>query len=338
MLIIASCHLDDYVCIAALLDLLGWSYDKAADKADSMPEEISALGVGVLFDLSATDQQKVFINNTEKRKADVCKQIADALQARTLSCCISPQGCLGLAEGQLFGRSTRRLLNELGMHALNPPRDNKLKESTLFKFALSTFVARMIHAKPRLVEANTGDVFFLFADASFDSEAKTGGLGGVLLDQSGTVRAWFGGAVDSNFRESFMAEEQEQAIGELEAFAALIALHLSSALLGSRHLVSFLDNEGSRFLILKGCSSNATLTKIAHEISLLEEERCILAWYARVPTEANVSDSPSPGPSVRHATRKFADTCGVFREDTQLCSRTGACQPFLKPRGEVAEG
>lgn len=92
-----------------------------------------------------------------------------------------------------------------------------------------------------------------------------------------------------------MAEEQEQAIGELEAFAALIALHLWGALLGSRHLVRFLDNEGSRLLILKGCSSNATLTKIAHEISLLEEERCILAWYARVPTEANVSDSPSRG-------------------------------------------
>eukprot|EP00435_Cladocopium_sp_Y103_P048195 s286_g14.t1 len=306
MLIVVSFYFDDYVSISTpelahntevafstLLELLGWAFDKSGDKSDSMSEEVAALGV--LFDLSQSHRQQIFVKNTEKRKADVCGQIADALRDRVLTAhaAASLKGRLGFAEGQLFGRSTRRLLNELGNHALAPPRGNKLKESTLF--ALATVADRMIHAKPRMIEASSGDVFFLFTDASFNSEAKTGGLGGVLLDQTGVVVSWFGGEVDEAFCKSFMAENQEQAIGELEAFAVLVALCLWGDKLASRHLVSFLDNEGSRCLILKGYSSNLTLAKIVHEVSLLEEEKCILAWYSRVPTEANVSDLPSRG-------------------------------------------
>lgn len=55
------------------------------------------------------------------------------------------------------------------------------------------------------------------------------------------------------FCQSFMAEEQEQAIGELEAFAVLEALVLWMDLIKSRHLVS--DNEGARFLILRAVES-----------------------------------------------------------------------------------
>ena len=123
-----------------------------------MSEVISALGVQ--FDLSQSHQQTVFVKNTEKRIADVCGQIADALKERipTAHAASSLKGRLGFAEGQLFGRSTRRLLNELGSHALAPPRSNRLSESTLF--ALATVADRMVHAKPRMVEASSGEVFF----------------------------------------------------------------------------------------------------------------------------------------------------------------------------------
>ena len=152
----------------------------------------------------------------------------------------------------------------------------------------------MVSAKPRLAGANTGDVFFLFTDASFDSEAKTGGLG-VLLDQAGTVVAWFGGEVDSSFCASFMAEEQEQAIGELEAFAVSVALHLWCEHVKSRHLVCFLEYEGSRFLILKGYPSNPTLTRLCMRFLFLRKRFVFWHWYARIPTEANLSDLPSRG-------------------------------------------
>eukprot|EP00435_Cladocopium_sp_Y103_P067430 s447_g30.t1 len=54
---------------------------------------------------------------------------------------------------------------------------------------------------------------YLFTDASFNSEARDGGLGAVLLDQRGHVVKWFGCAAPRDLCDSFMAEEQEQAIG-----------------------------------------------------------------------------------------------------------------------------
>eukprot|EP00435_Cladocopium_sp_Y103_P033867 s2763_g8.t1 len=284
--LVVSCYFDDYVCLApsilapssekafaTLLDLLGWRYDDSGDKADAMSSEVSALGV--LFNLRPTGEARLEVANTQKRKEE---------------------GRLGFAEGQLFGRVTRKLINELGAHALKPPRDNILGDST--RFALEVVAKRIVEAKPRLVESKTGEVFFLFTDACFDGETKEGGIGGVLMGPDGCVVSWFSEKAPRDLCESFMAEEQEQAIGELEAFAVLVAYRLWGDLLRTKHLVTFIDNEGSRFLILKGYSSNKVLSSIVHEIALQEEEGCFFPWYSRVPSEANIADYPSR--SERH--------------------------------------
>ena len=44
---------------------------------------------------------------------------------------------------------------------------------------------KIVKAGPRRVEATTSDVSFLFTDTSFDCEARSGGLGAVLLDKCG---------------------------------------------------------------------------------------------------------------------------------------------------------
>ena len=233
--IIVTCYFDNYVCISrpslasntakcfeTLLDLLGWKYDKSGDKADEMSDTIAALGV--VFDLSRTKEGFVVVSNTEKRKADVCSQIQEAVQKGCITqhAAASLKGRLGFAEGQLFGRGVKRLINELGKHALHPPRGNVLQESTLQ--ALSDVAERIEKAHPRLVDCYTQDTYLMFTDACFDSEAKEGGIGGVLIDKRGAVVSWFGQRVPRTFCESFMAENQEQAIGELEAFAVLTGL------------------------------------------------------------------------------------------------------------------
>ena len=57
----------------------------------------------------------------------------------------------------------------------------------------------MLHSPPRLVDANTDEVLYVFTDASFNSESKEGGIGGVLLNQTGTVTSWFGSKVSASF-------------------------------------------------------------------------------------------------------------------------------------------
>lgn len=63
----------------------------------------------------------------------------------------------------------------------------------------------------------------------------------------------------------------------------------------SRHLVCFLDNEGARFLILKGYASNPVLSDIVHQIAYGEETGSLFPWYAGVPIKANIADPPSTG-------------------------------------------
>eukprot|EP00438_Fugacium_kawagutii_P013097 Skav213398 [mRNA] locus=scaffold797:560569:568950:- [translate_table: standard] len=196
--LMTTCYFDDFVCVSGpalanntevtfctLLDLLGWRYDKEGDKADQMSQEVSALGV--VFKLDDSGNGKVSVENTKKRKEDLISQIEAALTKGHLSSseASSLKGRLGFAEGQLFGRATRRLINELGMHALKPPKRNAFRESAYV--ALERVGQRLKSAAPRNVDANSGEVFYIFTDASFASEAREGGLGGVLLDQQGTV-------------------------------------------------------------------------------------------------------------------------------------------------------
>ena len=113
----------------------------------------------------------------------------------------------------MFGRATRRLINELGQHALRPPKNNKLSEST--KRALEMVADQGLTAAPRIADSDTSEVYYIFTDASFNSETKSGGIGGVLVNGNATVEQWFGDTVTKEFCKSFMAEEQKQAIGEL---------------------------------------------------------------------------------------------------------------------------
>ena len=258
-----------------------------------MSETVSALGV--LFGLSQTESGKLLVSNTEKRKTDVCGQVAEALDKKVLTqhAAASLKGRLGFAEGQLFGRGVKRLINELGKHALHPPKKNELQESTLR--ALQDVSERIEEAPPRLVDCHTDETCLMFTDAYFYSEAKEGGIGGVLINKSGCITSWFGQKVSSTFCSSFMAEDQEQAIGELESFAVLTGLDLWKKQLSAKHMICFVDNEGARYLILKGHSGNPTISKIVHNIALLEERYFILPWYSRVPTECNIADKPSRG-------------------------------------------
>ena len=136
----------------------------------------------------------------------------------TSSKAASLKGRLGFAEGQLFGRAIRRLINELGHHAMHTPTRGTLGDGT--RRALEMVADRIVKAGPGRVEATTSDVSFLFTDASFDCEARSGGLGAVLLNKCGHVIQWFGCIVPQDLCDSFMAENQEQAIGELEALAS----------------------------------------------------------------------------------------------------------------------
>ena len=207
--IVSSCYFDDFVLLTpvelakstedtfqVLLDLLGWDFDKEGDEAGKMGSHVSALGVSV--DLSHTAEGIVKVENTDRRKQELSERIAEVLRQGKLSKndAASLRGRLGFAEGQLFGRVTRQLLNDLHVHSQRPPKGMVLSTDT--RASLSVVDSRLLSARPRVVDMRSSEVLFVYTDASFNSEDGRGGVGGVLFDASGCVTNWFGGAVEQS--------------------------------------------------------------------------------------------------------------------------------------------
>jgi ribonuclease HI len=283
--IVVSCYFDDFIVLsvpelsestekafATLLELVGFEYDKQGPKADSMSNEVSALGV--VFDLTESAQGLLRVRNTDKRIEEVTGKIASTLKGHFLTPgeAATLKGRLGFAEGQLFGRAARRLINELGSFALASKKRSAITDE--LSESLGAVAKMLLHGKPREIDTRSHEVLHLYTDASFCPEEGNGGIGGVLCASDGTVMAWFGEVVDKKFCDSLKAEGQSQVIGELEALAVLVALVTWAKEIRSRHLVAFVDNEGSKFAILRGYSKNAMLSKIVAAIS--DAEECFL--------------------------------------------------------------
>ena len=306
--IVCSCYFDDYVCVSpvalasnteatmkCLLQLLGWEFDGDGEKSDSMTSTVTALGV--VLNLDKTEKGIIEVENTEKRKKEIARTISELLAKGkiTVSEASSLKGRLGFAEGQLFGRVTRKLISELGRYIHSPPMDMTLVKSVVD--SMSVVMNRILKARARTVDTSSSEVFFLFTDACFTDEDREGGLGAVLFNPSGTIEKWFGCKVQREVCSSISSEGQKQIIGELETLAVLVALKLWRRLLCSKHLMVFIDNEGCRYLILKGSAGNKNLSKLVHQIARCEEEESLFVWYARVPSECNIADPPSRGKS-----------------------------------------
>ena len=310
--IVVSCYFDDFIVLsvpalseatkkafAALLDLVGFAYDKTGPKADAMSHEVSALGV--VFDLTSSEAGFLRVRNTDKRVEEVTAKIHETLDGKFLtpSAAATLKGRLGFAEGQLFGRSARRLINELGSFATSVRRRSEITED--LTVSLNAVERMLLSGKPREIDSKSHEVMFLYTDASYSPEDESGGIGGVLCAADGTVLAWFGEELSSAVCSRFKTEGQTQLIGELKALAVLVALKTWSKEISSKHLVAFIDNEGSKFSILKGYSKNPCLSEIVTAIACAEESASCFVWYARVPSECNPADGPSRGQPCRAA-------------------------------------
>ena len=133
---------------------------------------------------------------------------------------------------------------------------------------------------------------FLFTDACFDVESKTGGIGAVLLTSRGEVIEWFASQWMVRSASGPPVRTRSKS-SQMEAFPVLMAIDLWKERLSRRHLVAFVDKEGARLSIIRGRSPSLRLNGIVARICSLEEAHFVLAWYARVPSPSNVADAPS---------------------------------------------
>ena len=96
----------------------------------------------------------------------------------------------------------------------------------------------------------------------------------------------------------------------------------------------FVDNEGTKFSLLRGPSDNLVVDFLAEHFVELEASMHAFTWLARVPSSCNVADAPSRGDTSGelhcNATGVSAEANVIFMDLVSQLEKLGksGCAPF----------
>jgi len=236
-----------------MLDILGWSFDREGPKSDDFSDVVSALGVQFL--LVDTCSGVLNICNTEKRICETLTLLDEVMAKGTLQKreALTLRGRLAFCDAFVFGRLGKIALQDITKHAYNNPFREQLAPTTLNSMKLLR--SRIAEGKPRRLTCELLETLFLFTDASFEENGQAG-LGAVLVNGAGKVLAWFGMCLNQEQLAPFLSAGQQTIIGELETLAVALSLLVWQNLLESVQLMVYIDNEGSKFSLIKGYSTS----------------------------------------------------------------------------------
>ena len=166
--------------------LTGWAFARDGKKATVFNRHCEALGVH--FDLESSGEHVLRVNNASKRAAEICDQIQLVFREKKMDNKLALQlrGRLGFADTFLHGRFGALLMKHLIDHAYS----SSINVSEELFHVLTALFIRMRDNKAKEVRVSSTDYkYILHTDASYEN--GTGGIGGVLIDSSGSVVRWF---------------------------------------------------------------------------------------------------------------------------------------------------
>ena len=271
--------------------LTGWQYATEGKKSTSFDVVCKALGVE--FNLEKSGERVLLIQNTEQRVQDLKALIAATLEEGVLGkqSALVLRGKLGFADSFLHGRLGALLLKQLSEHAYG--RASKIPAE--LATCLSMMLHRLCNGRPREVNALPLEQWYVYCDAAYEPESKTGGIGAVLFDCAGNCVSWFGFPLDEKTCNSFGADKKHTIIYELELCAAILALDFWASQMSGGLQVCFGDNDAARFSLIRGSCASFVASRLMEYHLHREATNNLCLWFARVPTEANISDFPSRG-------------------------------------------
>eukprot|EP00435_Cladocopium_sp_Y103_P025107 s3819_g6.t1 len=344
-----SCYFDDFVSftykalanntqssLCLMLDILGWAFDREGPKSDDFSELVCALGVQ--FDLSSCGDGTLKVCNTERRIRETV-QLLDATMAEGVlqkKGALVLRGRLAFCDAFIFGRLGKIALQNITRHAYASPYNPEI--SNVLRDSLKLLKERVLTGRPRTLSCKLLQTMYLFTDASFD-EDKGSGLGAVLVDGTGKIVAWFSLEVGLQDISLFLEPGRQTAIGELETLTVAMALLIWGSELQSVQLMIYIDNEGSKYSLIKGYSVSLAITSICALASTCLDENYILPWFSRVPSPSNVADYPSRGwghPLLRRETKvPEGEVRSAFQDSLKFVGEANL--PHLTWVGSVAK-
>ena len=276
-------------CMELLLDLTGWIYAKTGSKATEFGPLCQALGVQI--DLIGSPGRVLKLGNTESRVKELLSQIDSILAAGHLTHgeALQLRGRLGFTESFVTGRCGSWVLRLLIEHAYHG-KGTQVPDS--IRMALLFMKSRLVNCPPRSVSDRDRPRFTIFCDAAY--EGGLGGIGAVLLDESGNCISWFGGQVDKTVCDRISRNGHKKTIiFELEMLAVCLAFDSWKDKVRGSNLVIFTDNEGVKHCLVRGNCQDNFAFQILHSFLEMEFSNDAELWIARVPSEANIADYPS---------------------------------------------
>ena len=269
--------------------LTGWEYAKEGKKKTDFGQICKALGVE--FNFSKSESGIAHVYNTASRVAELQSMLQQVAKRKTLRKqeALTFRGKLGFADSFVHGRLGAVVLKQLTEHAYSPhvQVDSSLLDSLKF------MEQRLKNGRPFEISCEPTLNWYLYTDASFETSSRTGGIGAVLVNEHGCVVAWFGFQLDTSTCEKFGALIKENVIYELEMAAGAFAFLFWGPLVRGGMQVWFGDNDSVRFAFIKARAEGEVAKKIMNIHLENESSLRLMAWYARVPTESNLSDHPS---------------------------------------------
>ena len=271
--------------------LTGWDFAREGKKATSFAQTCNALGV--TFNLTLSAEKTLHVSNTTTRRDELISQIREAVTAGVLGKheSLVLRGRLGFADSFVHGRLGALVLKRLVEHAYS----HKKHIDDDLRVTLEAMIVRLETGKPRQVTNHNLSQKFIYTDASYETSSLTGGLGAVLVDEQSKILAWFGIPLSDTTCKLIGADEKGSLIFELELLAAVLAIQLWCNTDEDGLNVWFGDNDSVRYSLIRGMAIGKFGQPLMVQHLQWEALHTTRTWFARVPTEANLSDFPSRG-------------------------------------------
>ena len=146
--------------------------------------------------------------------------------------------------------------------------------------------------KPRVLTSPSENCrFLLYTDGAFENGRAT--WGAILWDRRDLRPKVFWGVVPQRLLDFWLQNAGEQVICEVELYAHVVVRWLHRHSFQGEFGLCFIDNEASRYALVKATSQSACMRAMVYMLCLLEARHPFLAWHERVPSQSNPADMPS---------------------------------------------
>ena len=274
----------------SLFKLLGLKF--AEDGSKCQPFSSSFKMLGVMVNLEGSEQGSITIGHTAERSAE----LAECLESHLTSGHISSKeaerlrGRMIFFERFSFGRVASSAVKSLGKCV--ELRRNVVDLDEELRFSFEFLKHRVGSSKPITIGPKLHQPWIIFSDGSSEPAARTGAIGGVLVDPCGMCQHFFSADIPP-FCMDKLLDESGNPIYELEILPLVVCLDLWGDLIRGCPVVHYIDNDAAKSAMIKGYGATDVAGKLVQEYLELEEHLQLKVWFSRVPSFSNLSDGPS---------------------------------------------